>query len=144
MTTEKDGPPGESSGAKQGQAWRQLGVASGKALRVLVVDDDEDVTAAICLMLETFGYRAEAVHNADEVSLAVERFVPQILLVDIGLPGRSGFEVALELQAHQRRTEMRIIALTGSADEPSAGALFDRWLIKPVSTEELLRALRAI
>jgi len=126
--------------------WRRKGPAAdsrGEAMRVLVVDDDSDVTSAICLVLEACGHRAEAVHRADEVITAVQRFTPQAVLLDIGLPDRSGYEVAAELQALEDRNRLRVIALSGSEEGHSQKRLFDLWLLKPVSSRDLLQSLVA-
>lgn len=114
---------------------------AGESLRVLVVDDDKDVTSAICLVLEARGHRTEAVHCADDVVSVVKRFRPQAVLLDIGLPDRSGYEVAAELQMLEGRDGLRLVALSGSAERPSGKCLFDQWLMKPVSSRDLLQAL---
>lgn len=139
MTTET-ARPGEPSLARPTDVPGRL--AAEHALRVLVVDDDQDIAGALRLILETCGHQVEAVHRAAQVAVAVERFTPQRVLLDIGLPDRSGYEVAADLLALERRDRMRVIALSGSDDDPRTDqALFDHWLTKPVSTQELLQAL---
>lgn len=110
-------------------------------LRVLVVDDNVDLSRAICLMLEMCGHLAQAAHRADEVETAIKRFAPHVVVLDIGLPDRSGYEVAAELRALAGRANMAIIALSGSEEQCPDRGLFDGWLLKPVSGQGLLKAI---
>ena len=119
-----------------------------RALRVLVVDDHEDSRTMLRLLLEQTGHEAiEAVDGIDGVQLALSRR-PHVAIIDIGLPGINGYEVARRLRALPMSGTIALIALTGyGQDEDRRRALqsgFDRHLVKPVDAERLTQALQEV
>ena len=102
------------------------------------------------MLLELEGHEVEtAADGATGVELA-GRFRPDLVLLDIGLPGENGYEVARRLAEHPERSSMRVVALTGYGQENdhlrSREAGFDLHLVKPVELarlRELLAAARA-
>jgi two-component system CheB/CheR fusion protein len=109
-------------------------------LRILIVDDQKDVADAVALLLQMQGYSTDSVAHPDEVVPAIRRFKPQIVLLDIGLPERSGIEVASELAGLDERAAIRVVALSGYAEDaaaPGVNELFDGRLLKPVTAEQL-------
>jgi len=117
------------------------GVASSPQ-KVLVVEDNEDLREMMRFMLALQGHTAEAVGSGAE-ALAVP-VPPDVVLVDIGLPGMNGFEVARRLRA-RFGADVRLIAVTGygqgESRDHAAAAGFDDFLVKPVAPEHLARAL---
>jgi len=115
-----------------------------KDLRVLVVDDNEDAATMLSMLLETEGVQSEAVHRGAEVLPAVERVRPQLLLLDLGLPDISGYEVAERLR-QAGHGELMIVALTGfshdSARARVRAAGFDAHAVKPLSITQLRQLL---
>jgi signal transduction histidine kinase/ActR/RegA family two-component response regulator len=119
-----------------------------RTLRVLVVDDHEDSRTMLRLLLEQTGHEAvEAVDGIDGVQLALSRR-PDVAIIDIGLPGINGYEVARRLRALPTSGALALIALTGyGQDEDRRRALqsgFDRHLVKPVDAERLTQALMEV
>jgi signal transduction histidine kinase/ActR/RegA family two-component response regulator len=119
-----------------------------RKLRVLVVDDHDDSRTMLKLLLEQTGHEAiEAVDGIDGVQLALSRR-PDVAIIDIGLPGISGYEVARRLRALPTRGRIPLIALTGyGQDEDRRRALqagFDLHLVKPVEAERLTQALMEV
>ena len=119
-----------------------------RRLRVLVVDDHEDSRTMLRLLLEQTGHEAvEAVDGIDGVQLALSRR-PDVAIIDIGLPGINGYEVARRLRALPMSGTIALIALTGyGQDEDRRRALqsgFDRHLVKPVDAERLTQALMEV
>jgi signal transduction histidine kinase/ActR/RegA family two-component response regulator len=119
-----------------------------RRLRVLVVDDHEDSRTMLRLLLEQTGHEAiEAVDGIDGVQLALSRR-PDVAIIDIGLPGINGYEVARRLRALPISGTIALIALTGyGQDEDRRRALqsgFDRHLVKPVDAERLTQALMEV
>ena len=119
-----------------------------RRLRVLVVDDHEDSRTMLRLLLEQTGHEAvEAVDGIDGVQLALSRR-PDVAIVDIGLPGINGYEVARRLRKLPTSGTIGLIALTGyGQDEDRRRALqsgFDRHLVKPVDAERLTQALAEV
>src|SRR5262249_55066041 len=102
-----------------------------------------------CETLQALGHEARLAHDGPAALRAVERFTPEIALLDIGLPVMDGFELARRLHADKRLTDLRLIAVTGygqAADRRrSAEAGFHAHLTKPVdfaALEALIRAAR--
>jgi PAS domain S-box-containing protein len=117
------------------------------AKRVLVVDDNADAAASLSLLLRSLGHEAYTVHDGLEAVQAAARFNPDIVLLDIGMPGLDGYEVARRLRALKGERAFRIVAITGWGQEAdrqrSREAGFDQHLVKPVDPQDLLDALGA-
>jgi CheY-like chemotaxis protein/two-component sensor histidine kinase len=108
------------------------------ARRILVVDDETDSAEALVELLELDGHTARAVANGDTALAAVRTLEPELVLLDLGLPGMDGYEVARRLRERLGQ-KVRLIALTGYRDEPARlrDAGFDGHLLKPTSIEKL-------
>jgi PAS domain S-box-containing protein len=119
--------------------------ADATTLTVLVVDDNVDAAATLQALIELNGHHC-VVSNDGEAALALAREVlPDLVLLDIGLPGLNGYEVARRLRAIDSLEGVRIVAITGYATEDdrqrALDAGFDLHLSKPVSYEQLLQRL---
>jgi PAS domain S-box-containing protein len=118
----------------------------GVARRVLVVDDNIDAASMLDMLLRSLGHETRVAHDGMAALRVAEEFRPDIVLLDIGMPGIDGYEVARRLRALSSGTRpMRIVAVTGwgqEADrERSREAGFDLHLVKPVGATELAQAL---
>ncbi len=113
--------------------------------RILVVDDNVDAAASLALLLTSLGHEVRMAHDGDAALKAAAQFHPEIVLLDIGMPGQDGYEVARQLKALRQDGEMRIVAVTGwgqDADRARAkDAGFDLHLVKPVEIQDLAQAL---
>jgi len=113
--------------------------------RILVVDDNTDAADLLALMLAQAGYEATAVTDGPTAIEAARRLTPRVVILDIGLPGMSGYEVAELLRKDPRLAGTSLIALTGwGTPEDKRKALaagFDIHLTKPVAAEDLRAAL---
>ena len=112
---------------------------------VLLIEDNEDGREMMATMLDVYGYPVlQSADGLDGVQLAMAQ-LPKVALVDIGLPGIDGYEVARRLRAHPETQAMRLIALTGyglAEDQRRVlEAGFDMHLVKPVDIAQLLGAL---
>jgi CheY-like chemotaxis protein len=111
---------------------------------VLVVDDNVDAAVALSWLIGQRGYTVRVAHDGSEALQAARDFRPDILLLDIGLPGIDGYELARRLRA-DGFASARIIAISGYARESdvesSRLAGFDRHFAKPVALTELVAAL---
>jgi CheY-like chemotaxis protein len=133
-------------GARE-EAGRRAAAAPAPASirRVLVVDDNVDAAGMLRALLEGLGHEVEAVHSGIEALAAAERFKPDVVLLDLGMPGMSGHEVARELRRRWTGAEPLIVAVTGwgkpedRARARDAGV--DVHLVKPVEEEELREVL---
>ncbi|MGE5641035.1 MAG: PAS domain S-box protein [Clostridia bacterium] len=116
-----------------------------EAKRVLIVDDNADAAHTLDVLLKALGHETRVVYDGKDAVRAFDEFQPNLVLLDIGLPGMSGYEVAQLLRSRGRRG-VRIVALTGwgQAEDRrrSREAGFDLHLVKPIDEEALQSALR--
>ena len=124
-------------------------VPSGRrAVRLLVVDDNVDAADAIATLLSLNGYEVGTAHDPDEAMERAAAFDPDVILLDIGLPGMTGYELARKLHAHRVARRAKLIAITGygqPADtEHAREAGFAGYLVKPVDVEQLRARIDAI
>jgi len=116
-----------------------------KPLRVVVADDEPDTVLSLRLLLEEEGHTVRGVANGSEALRAVRDFGADVLLLDIGMPGMSGFAVARALRERYGSAKPLIIAITGrkaEADRWLAGSMgVDHYVPKPYDPSEVLALL---
>lgn len=109
--------------------------------RVLVVDDNRDAAETLVALVELWGHEARAAHDGPSAIDIARRYRPDTILLDIGLPGMDGYEVAKRLRSEGSATKTFLAAVTGygedSARQQSEDAGFDCHLTKPVDPEAL-------
>lgn len=103
------------------------------ARRILVVDDEADLAETLVDLLEEDGHRALVARDGPAALAAVRTFVPDVVLLDLGLPGMDGYEVARRMRKAPGGGDLMLIAVTGYTSDGARlkGAGFDRHLIKP-------------
>jgi two-component system CheB/CheR fusion protein len=118
--------------------------------RILVVDDNQDVAQSLAMLLEMLGHELGVAHDGPGALETAERMRPEVVLMDISLPGMDGYEVARRMRQLPASDGALLVALTGWAQEDdrrrSAEAGFDKHLVKPVdltTLQELLASVRA-
>jgi len=113
--------------------------------RVLIVDDNEDAANSLAMILKLSGYETASVYTAADALEHATLFKPDVVLLDIGLPGMDGYEVAQKMRELPGLKDIRLVAVTGygrSDDRLRArDAGFDDHLTKPVEFAVLDRAL---
>jgi CheY-like chemotaxis protein len=114
-------------------------------MRVLVVDDNIDLVIMLTTSLRHRGYSVQSAYTGPDGLKVAQQWRPDVVILDIGLPGLDGYEVARRLRAEQSTSDARIIALTGygrDADvELAREAGFDAHLVKPYEFNELERLM---
>jgi K+-sensing histidine kinase KdpD/CheY-like chemotaxis protein len=114
-------------------------------LRVLVVEDNVDTAAAMSKLLTQAGCDTNVAHDGPAALEAAGAFRPQVVLLDIGLPGIDGYEVARRLRADSRHRGLRLVAISGYGQaqdqQRSREAGFDHHLVKPVDYRALIKLL---
>jgi signal transduction histidine kinase len=118
---------------------------TSQRLRVLVIDDNPIIADTMGMLLEDIGHEFEAVHDGREALDAARNYMPDAILLDIGLPGMDGYEVCRVLRKDHLFAHTTIIAQTGWGQdkdkELAKEAGFDFHLIKPVPLADLQRIL---
>lgn len=124
-------PPGETAGH-----------------RILLVDDSRDAVDSLALLLSLAGHQTRTAHDGVDALEQAEAYRPEVILLDIGLPRLSGYEVCRALRATAWGRDMTVIALTGWGDEDerrrTTEAGFDGHLVKPVDYARLTALLARV
>ena len=120
---------------------------SSSPRRVLLVDDNADAVESMEILLQAFGYEVATALHPDLALAQLETFAPAAAVIDIGLPGMDGYQLATEIRRRLAGKPMRLIAFTGygGADDIARATVagFDAHLVKPVEIDRLLAALAA-
>jgi two-component system CheB/CheR fusion protein len=119
-----------------------------RALDLMLVEDNGDVSETLAELLDADGHRVEVASSAERAleRLGVRRV--DVVLIDIGLPGMNGLELAARLRQDPDLSSMGLVALTGFGDAATEGRMlqagFDRYLLKPVRFEALRHCLARV
>ena len=118
----------------------------GSGKRILVVDDNEDSAKTMRWMMELiFGHDVRISHDGASAIATATAFVPDVVLLDIGLPGMNGYEICHAMRQEPLLKNTIIVAVTGWGQkehrERSKAAGFDYHLVKPVTVETLQEVL---
>ena len=114
-------------------------------MQVLIVDDSADAAASLTMLLELEDIAAVSVGDAEAALQFVASSTPLLLLIDIGLPGMNGYELARHLRQLPRLNGATLIALTGR-EQPGAQerALFDQFWTKPFDPRRLIEEVKSV
>jgi CheY-like chemotaxis protein len=119
--------------------------ATERALRVLLVDDNVDAAESLAMLLRLWGHEGTVANDAPAALRAAEAQSPEVALLDIGLPGMDGYELARRLRSQPGLGRAVLVALTGWGQEEdrrrSQEAGFDHHLVKPVDLSALQELL---
>jgi signal transduction histidine kinase/DNA-binding response OmpR family regulator len=111
------------------------------ARRVLVVDDNADAAGTLAMLLRLGGHEVRVAHDGNAALEAARPFAPEVVLLDIGLPGLDGYEVARRMRSRPETAGALLVAVSGYGQEEdrrrSREAGFDHHLIKPVDFQVL-------
>ena len=128
--------PGPAEPVKQQQV---------QARRVLVVDDNVDAARTLAMLLRACGHPCEVAHDAQQALALVAQSCPEVFILDIGLPGMDGRQLARHLRQQPATQGAQIVALSGYAQPSEQQAAladgFDHYLVKPVDAQRLLDLL---
>lgn len=115
--------------------------APARALRLLIVDDNRDAAESMALLQELCGHETRVVHDGEGAVAAAAAFRPDVVLLDIGLPGMDGYQVARCLRDLPEGKDAYMIALTGYGSESdrllTRQAGFDQHMVKPADQQLL-------
>jgi two-component system CheB/CheR fusion protein len=115
--------------------------------RILVVEDNPDIAQSLVKLLSALGHNVSSVSDGAAALEAVRTFQPEVVFLDIGLPGMDGYTVARRLREEYHQT-LRLVALTGYGQEAdrqrAMEAGFDHHLLKPVTVDALQTVLMGV
>ena len=138
--TRDEGPtPAHQSDEAGDDAWTPL------RRRVLVADDNVDAADMLAVLFEQLECEVRTVHDCHAAICEAERFSPEVVILDIGMPGMDGYEVCRQIRREPWVQSMLIVALTGWGDDSdrrrSMEAGFDHHFVKPLDTNALIRRI---
>ena len=116
--------------------------------RILIADDEPSIVAALTFLLQSNGYEVHVARNGDEALDLVEQCNPDLVLLDVMMPVRSGYEVCQRIRERADRQHVRIIMLSAKGRDAevnkglSLGA--DVYVTKPFATRELMATIRQL
>jgi CheY-like chemotaxis protein len=124
------------------RAHRRETVVSPPSRRILVVDDNVDAARSLArLLTKLYGQDVRVAHDGPQALLAAEEFLPEVVLLDIGLPGMDGYQVARQLRSDGCCAGSTIIAVSGYGQDEdrrrSREAGFNHHLVKPLDYDAL-------
>ena len=126
----------------------ESGLPNVRPLRVLVVDDNVDTVLSFSMLLRASGHEVQTAHDGLAAVQAAIDYRPDIVLLDIGLPGLNGYEVAKQIRQHPKLKHVVLVALTGygqDSDRQASGqAGFTHHLVKPARFDELQKILATV
>ena len=129
------------------QRCTETAAPPGKYCRVLLVDDNVDLVRSLAKLLEVSGHEVRITYDGPSALDSVGQYRPDVVLLDIGLPGLSGFEVAKLIRQQAELKGIVLVAMTGYGQETdrknSQEAGFDHHLVKPADFDALERILAA-
>jgi len=113
--------------------------------RILVADDNADAAEALALQLRLEGHEVRIALNGIQALAATKAFVPEVVLMDLGMPQMDGYETAREIRRLPLGGQVALIALTGWGQQQdrrrTLEAGFDTHLVKPVAQRDLMEAI---
>lgn len=123
----------------------ELPAVARRALRIIVADDDGDERITLAAILRDEGHEVRTAHRGDAVLPLIDEFAPDAILLDIGMPGMSGYEIARRLRERLGANCPLLVAVTAwkKTSERLLGQIvgFDHYIVKPYAMNELLAVL---
>jgi signal transduction histidine kinase/CheY-like chemotaxis protein len=121
------------------------GTKANRSQRILVVDDNADAADTLAEALRFAGHEVREERDGRSALAALSEFSPDVVLLDLGLPGLDGFEVARRLRQDPKLTKIRVVAITGYGQEGdrqrTAAVGIDHHLVKPVDLDKVFEAI---
>jgi CheY-like chemotaxis protein len=134
------------TGADDSESASRVPIA--RPLRIVVADDNEDARDMMRYFLESEGHTVATAGDGPSALSAIEKFGPDVAILDIGMPGLNGYKVAEQIRHASRHQSLTLVALSGLGQEEdkrlATEACFDVHFTKPVDIPALKRLLASI
>ena len=118
------------------------------AKKVLIADDETNIVISLEFLMQQSGYEVRVARNGDEALAAVEAFEPDLVLLDVMMPRRNGYEVLQAIRANPARRATRIVLLTAKGRdvdvEKGLGLGADAYVTKPFATRDLVARVKSL
>lgn len=119
-----------------------------QTIRILVVDDNSDHASSLATLLTEYGYESHVCLHPQDCLAAVERLQPHVILLDLAMPGKTGFDIADEIRRRHDLHPARLVAVTGHGQElvrvQTKLCGFDHHLLKPINFQELETIIQSV
>lgn len=116
--------------------------------RILIVDDEPNIVLALEFLLKRAGYQTEKAYNGPQALELATEFVPDLIVLDVMMPGMDGFEVAREIRRSAALEHAKIVFLTAKGTQRDKSAGYDSgaeyYIVKPFDNDELLQTINEI
>ena len=116
--------------------------------RALIVDDNADSADTLAMLLQLLGHEVQCIYDSRRVLDTVDGFSPDVVFLDIGMPGLSGYDVARLLRTRPEGSKLTLVALTGWGQPEdrrrTAEAGFDHHLVKPTDVDTIQHVCRGL
>ena len=116
------------------------------AKKILIAEDEANIIASVEFLLQHAGYELRIARDGEEALRGIGEFLPDLVLLDVMMPRRNGFEVCQKIRENAQWSHIKIVMLTakGRQTEISKGMALgaDAYLVKPFSTKELLEQVQ--
>jgi CheY-like chemotaxis protein len=140
--------PAANAPAAPGAGGTAFDGTAAQPLRLLVVDDNRDAAETLAALLDVMGHATAIANEGAQALRLMHSFRPQVVFLDIGMPGMSGYDVAQAIRRDHAFDEVLLVALTGWGGEldraKSANAGFDQHLTKPATIEAIEAVLAGV
>ena len=116
--------------------------------KILIADDEPNIVAALEFLLQQSGYEVQVAHDGDEALQLFEACIPDLVLLDVMMPKKSGYEVCARIRERADWRHIKVVMLSAKGRETqvnkglSMGA--DRYVTKPFSTRELMALIKGL
>ena len=136
----------KSAGLEKLPAAPAKGGVKERTRRILIVDDNEDSACSLALLHERRGHETRIAFTGPDAVAAAAEFLPEVVILDVGLPGMNGFEVARRIRALPGLADALLVAMSGYGSEEDLAegkrAGFNEYLVKPVDLKKLREWIR--
>ncbi len=116
--------------------------------RILIADDESNIVISLEFLMLNSGYQVQTAMNGDEALHQIDKFSPDLILLDIMLPQKNGFEVCQKIRENPAWNGIKVVMLTakGRESEVTKGLALgaDAYITKPFATKELLASVRRL